>query len=416
MNATSPLPQRKLMILGAGPFQLSGIRKAVDLGHYVITVDNSPANVGHQVSHQMINCSTTDRVGVARQAEDLSIDGICTFASDVALTSIGYVCDRLHLPGISLGVAEMISKKDRFRSFQRDHSLPHPKFVVGSSLQEANFTNLAFPVIFKPVDSSGSRGVGMVAEPFPDAIDEAFAHAKSYSRSERVCVEEFIAGTEVGGDCVLHRGKIVFAAITHKHLSEFVVTGHNLPPNITVEDQWRVRTMLERSCAELGYSDGPLNFDVMVGPTGVVVLEMSARTGGNGIPEVIKRATGVDVEEVTIRYALGDTLPPGASAEGETPFRGTGSLVFGSPTAGILTRIATLAEVKSLVPELFELHFAAQPGSVVRPFEHNGNLIGYALFDCNSASAYAETAARVLRALDIKVDSDKSGRWREKRC
>ena len=113
---------------------------------------------------------------------------------------------------------------------------------------------------------------------------------------------------------------------------------------------------------------------------------MSARNGGNGIPAVIKRATGVDVEEITIRLAIGETCQlPGS----ETPMqvqRGAASWVFGSRSGGILRAISDFAQVKAVVPELFELNLAVAVGTPVEPFEHNGNLIGYAVFDCEPPS------------------------------
>lgn len=89
------LMTKKLMILGAGVSQLDAIRKAVELGFYVITVDYLPDNIGHKFSHQFVNCSTVDKEGILKIARDLSIDGIVTFASDVATK---YSTDRISSP------------------------------------------------------------------------------------------------------------------------------------------------------------------------------------------------------------------------------------------------------------------------------------------------------------------------------
>ena len=125
-----------------------------------------------------------------------------------------------------------------------------------------------------------------------------------------------------------------------------------------------------------------------------MVLEMSGRTGGNGIPAVIKRATGVDVEEATIRLALGEAWRPPEAEDGAFS-RGAGSLVFGSRSGGTLRKVGSLAQVQQLVPQLVELNFAVPLGNPVRPFEHNGNLIGYAVFDCEPPATYADVAARI---------------------
>ena len=395
---------KKLMVLGAGPFQTPGIRKAVALGHYVISVDDRPESIGHQFSHEYLNCSTVERERLADQAAALGIDGICTFSSDVAVPSVGYVCDRLGLPGVSFAVAQSMSTKHRFREAQARAGSPHPAFLVARSLDDLQSLarELHFPVVFKPVDSSGSRGVRVLDHARPNDVASAFAFAKSFSSSGTVCVEEFVSGPEFGGDAILLDGELVFAAITEKHLEGFVVTGHCFPSALAREDQDRVRKTLADCCRAIGYSRGPLNFDVKIAPERVVVLEMSARNGGNGIPAVIKRATGIDVEEATIRLALGEAWRP-PEAEGRL-HRRAGSLVFGSRTGGTLRQVGSFAEVQQSVPELAELNFAVPLGSPVKPFEHNGNLIGYAVFDCEPPASYADVAARIEDALDIHVD------------
>ena len=130
------------------------------------------------------------------------------------------------------------------------------------------------------------------------------------------------------------------------------------------------------------------------------MLEMSARNGGNGIPAVIERATDVDVERAAIQLALGEV--PDLPAHAETK-RGAGSFVFGCPTGGRLERICAPAELRHRVPQVFEVHFAKRRGDRVEPFEHNGNLIGFALFDCLDAADYDRLTERISDALDIAV-------------
>jgi biotin carboxylase len=395
--------RKKLMILGAGPFQVPGIRKAVELGYYVISVDDRPHNIGHKFSHQYLNCSTTERENLAHQAEELAIDGICTFSSDVAVPSVGYVCDRLRLPGVSLATARRMSTKHLFREAQQQANLPHPRFVAGQSLDELPTLvgALRFPVVVKPVDSSGSRGVRLLTHRSVSELGSAFSVAQRFSASGVVCVEEFVEAKEFGGDGTLSGGQLAFVAITEKHLADFVVTGHSLPSTLSQDDRRRVRLAIEDCCRAVGYCEGPVNFDVKVSPECVIVLEMSARNGGNGIPAVIKRATDVDVEEATIRLAVSDMLQ---LPESKDPMRGAASLVFGSRSGGILGQISDFADVKAAVPELVELNLAVPLGGSVEPFQHNGNLIGYAVFDCEPAGQYAEIAARIESALDIRVD------------
>jgi biotin carboxylase len=216
-------------------------------------------------------------------------------------------------------------------------------------------------------------------------------------------VEEFVSGTEVGGDAIIIDCRVAFIAITHKHLRGFVVTGHSLPTNIPAEAQSRVIQHIEAVCTALGYRHGALNFDAISSENSVTILEMSPRNGGNGLPAVIDRATGVDVEEAAIRLALGE-IPDFPYHVGVK--RSAGSFVFGSQAGGKLRRIRSPEELQRQVPEVFDVHYVCRPGDTVAPFEHNGNLIGYVLFDCLDAVDYERMTEKISDSLDISVCSE----------
>lgn len=387
------------MILGAGLFQLPAIKKAVSLGYHVITVDHTPDNPGHRFSHTFVNCSTADKEHVLRCAEKLEIDGICTFSSDIAIPTLGYVCDRLGLTGPSVRVADTLSQKHLFRAALMEHGQSCPDFAAGRHLSEVRcvLERGNGPFVAKPVDTSGSRGVVKFWPDQPGAAARAFECARHYSRSGLVCVESFVEGEEVGGDGFLVDGKFEFIAITHKHLDGFVVTGHSLPSSLDSSAEATVTAALEQMCQKVGYLCGPLNFDVIVSPGRATILEMSPRTGGNGLPAVIQRHFGVDLEVLTLERAVDDFF---GAPDAETCRPACGSLVFGSPRAGILLSITDPAQLKTRVEEVYELIVSARIGDSVQPFEHNGNSLGYALFE---SSDYDQTVGRILHSLDIDV-------------
>lgn len=389
---------KRLLILGAGPFQVSGIRTAVALGYHVITVDNQPANIGHQYAHESFDCSTTDISAVIQLAQQSKIDAVCTFSSDVAVPTVAAVASALDLPGPPFHAAEIMSSKDKFRSFQREAGLSFPDFVSGTEHKTLvrDAQRLRFPVVCKPVDTSGSRGVMRVDAYDPITLRAALSEAASYSRSGRLCVEEFVDGVEVGGDAFFLHGKLALSVVTHKHMEKFLVRGHSLPTNLTPNHEKRVVNEISAACHRLGYRNGPLNFDVIVSTENITILEMSARNGGNGIPCVVRRATNVDLEAMTILAALKEPLyvPPDVTIN-----RGFGSLIFGSPSTGFLRELPEPAFLMRKIPELFEITYTKRVGDYVEKFVHNGNLIGYALFDCPSAASYDRIAAQLLNVL-----------------
>lgn len=395
------MQQAKLMVLGASSAQLPIIRTAVALGCYVITVDNVPDNIGHQFSQQSISCSTVDKMAILAFARELNIDGIVTFASDIATAAVAYVAENLNLTGCTFNVAEVMSNKASFRLFQQAQQLRYPAFFIADQFAdvEQHFSTLKPPLIFKPVDTSGSRGITKVDVPNLDQYRQAFSYAQQFSRAGVVSVETFIEGVDVSGDGFLLAGELC-AIVTQKYKHGFIPTGHSFPTQLSVTDQARVFAEVRQTCAALGYLNGPVDFDVKISATQVVIIEISPRLGGNGIPELIRRSTGVDLIDLTVRYALGklETIP--ASMTVKQP---CGSWVFGTDVAGCMTHIATEAHLKANMPELFEYVINYQIGDYVPHFEHSGNCLGYALFDCSRDIPYPQAIKCLQAAMQLQV-------------
>jgi formate-dependent phosphoribosylglycinamide formyltransferase (GAR transformylase) len=227
--------RKRLMILGAGPWQLPLIQKAVARGLWAITVDNVPGNVGHTASQQFVECSTTDAAGVLDWARRLRIDGIVTMASDVAVPTLGHVADALGLPGCPAAVARTLTNKTIFRRFQAERGdLQVPAFVVGHQFDDV-FARLstAFtpPVLFKPADSSGSRGLTRVEALDHKSCRAAFERALRFSRCGLVCAESFVEGIDVSGDGMLRSGGWQ-GVFTRKRSNAYVPYGHELPTDL----------------------------------------------------------------------------------------------------------------------------------------------------------------------------------------
>ena len=388
------------MILGASNAQLPIILKAIEMGFYVITIDNLPNNIGHQFSHQSVNCSTVDLDGVCKVAEELNIDGIVTFASDIATTTVAFVAASLQLQGCKVKIAEILSNKANFRQFQQQHNFNRPDFFIEKTLNglEEKSLNLKSPLIFKPVDTSGSRGITKVEDINETNCRNAFSYAQQFSRSGAVSVEEFITGVDVSGDGFLKNGQL-YAVVSQKYKRGFIPIGHRFPTNISTENQALIFSEIIKTCQVLGYTDGPIDFDVKISNKRVVVIEMSPRLGGNGIPELIKQSAGVDLVEMTLDYALGNQY----SFPETTLSKGCASWIFGSEIAGEIEYIASTNEIKNKVKELFECRLNYKIGGVIPAFEHSGNSMGYALFDCPSENDYNSIIMRLQSALELRL-------------
>lgn len=390
-----------LMVLGAGIYQVPGIRAAVARGLRVVTVDWDLRNPGHRISHACAEVSTTDVDAVLRVARFHAPDGIVTFASDAATGTVANVAEALGLPGGSPAVVRVLSNKGLLRSLQHARGLAAPRFALGADTRELREAREAMtgPTIVKPADSSGSRGVALIEQGNERAFEEAVEHAKSFSRTNQVCVEEFLPGQEVGGDAVVVNGSVAFLQCTRKWRRGFLVTGHSLPPTVTPEQHRAVTRAVGGLCQAAGYDHGVVNFDVMVDGEQATVIEMSPRTGGNGIPALLAAVCGVDTVQATIEFALGEAPRVTAS---DMCHSSAGSVVLGVRATGPVQRPRTEEQVRAAIPELIEYVCEIPASGLAIAWNHGGASLGYCVFGCPAGVSYEDMAIRARMAVGIE--------------
>ena len=204
--------KKKILMLGGSLYQTYAIKEAVRLGYEVITCDYLPDNPGHQFAHEYHNVSTTDKEAVLKLAKELHVDGVVAYASDPAAPTAAYVCEKLGLPTSPYQSVEILSKKDLFRAFLSENGFNVPK-AKGYTRYEDAFAEIdefRLPVMVKPVDSSGSKGINKLTD--KSQLKLFVEDALSYSREKRFLIEEFIVkkGYQISGDAFSVNGKLVF--------------------------------------------------------------------------------------------------------------------------------------------------------------------------------------------------------------
>lgn len=395
----------KLFVLGAGIFQVRLIRLAQALGYetHVLSISGDYPGISEADAFHPID--TRDVGAVVRCAKKLRPAGVLTAGSDVCMPALGAVCDELNLRGISQSVAEMMTFKERFREFQRRSGLRCPRSVAARTLEELRdrVRELVFPVIVKPSDASGSRGISLAASADSGILRAAFAGARASSTRGIVCAEEILPGTEVGGNCLLQEKRIIFLATTAKHMEGFLVRGHSYPTKISSHAQVALRESLEECCEKLGYADGALNFDVMVDGDQVTIIEAAARLGGNGLTDLTEHAFGYNIEREVVRIAAGESATEFREGSFVVP---CGSLVFGSNADGVLRNLATLEEIQRPCPWVFGITNQRRIGNTVRAMRHNAELIGYALFDIPASRNWESCSRMILQNLGLVVSPE----------
>lgn len=304
--------QKKILFLGASQFQIPPIKYAKEQGHYVITCDYLPDNPGHKFGDEYHNVSTTDLEAVLELSKKLQIDGIVAYASDPAAPTQAYVANELGLPSNPYESVQTLARKDLFRDFLDKHNFNIPASQSFYELEKAKewFNSIEKPVIVKPVDSSGSKGVTKIYE--IEELSSAFEYALAFSREKKVAVEEFFVrdGYQVAGDGFVVDGKLVFWCWANEHFDKlcnpFVPIGESFPSIMTDKTLKQAYDETQRLLTLLDMKQGALNFDFHYDSNGdFSFLELGPRNGGNLIPEVVKYATGVDMVKYTVDSALG---------------------------------------------------------------------------------------------------------------
>lgn len=370
---------KRILMLGGADIQVSAIKRAKELGLYVITCDYLPENPGHVFADEYHNVSTTDREAVLALASSLNIDGVLAYASDPAALTAAYVSEKLNLPGNSLEAVQIMSRKDLFRAFMQKNGFLCPKAKSFTDYESAKkwHKELNTKAILKPVDSSGSKGITTIElnENFAQKFDDALA----FSREKIIVIEEFIdkKGYQLGGDGFLVNGELVFRCFGDIHFSK---TNPLLPCSVSMptlhndELVKKVHAEVQRLLSAIGMKMGALNFDIMVDQNdNVYIIEIGPRNGGNMIPELTEYCTGIDMKTASILQAVNEPLPPLTIGNEKKYFS---HYVIHAPKTGSVKHFELDAYLKEHV--LYS-HVNFKLGDEVKKFTSSANRLGIML-------------------------------------
>lgn len=305
---------KRVLMLGGSIYQTYAIKEAVRQGHYVITCDYLPDNPGHKFAHEYHNVSTTDKEAVLELARELKVYGVVAYASDPAAPTAAYVCEKLGLPTSPYKSVEILSKKHLFRKYLAEHGFNVPKARSYVKYEDAlaEIDDFQLPVMVKPVDSSGSKGINKLTD--KSQLKAFVEDALSYSRDKIFLIEEFIVkkGPQISGDAFSVDGKLVFHCLGNEFYStkvdkDFAPLGECWPTVMPKEVIDTLEADLQRLITSLGMMSNAYNVEAIYGEDGkVYILELGARSGGSLIPQVTALATGVDMVPYVIKAALGE--------------------------------------------------------------------------------------------------------------
>ena len=397
---------KKILMLGGAMQQIPAIKCAKELGFYVITCDYLPNNPGHKFADEYYNISTTEKERVLELAIKLGIDGVLAYASDPAAPTAAYVAEKMGLPGNPYDAVNVMTQKDLFRKFLKEHGFNTPQARGYCSYETAykEIENFTFPIMVKPVDSSGSKGVVKIdsKEELKNAIDEALF----YSRSKRFIIEEFIRkkGYQISGDGFSIDGKLVFTSYGNELYStkgtrEYVALGEFWPSLLSTKLKKKVDNELQRLIFALGMKTSAYNIEVIIDENDdIYILELSPRNGGSYIPQLIHYATGVDLVRYTILASVGDNC----SALKMTDSKGFYSnYMILSTVSGKFKKIWFEENFKK--NHLLKVYCTSKPGDCVYAYKNTSHSLGTIIFKASSLDEMLEITNNIENYYKVVV-------------
>ena len=398
---------KKILLLGGANTQIPSILTAKKMGYYTITCDYLPDNPGHKFADEYHNVSTTDKEAVLALAKELQIDGILAYATDVAAATAAYVSEAMGFPTSPYKSVDILTNKDKFRAFLEENGFCTPRARGYSSVEEAkkDLENFKFPVMVKPVDSAGSKGVARMDD--AGQLEELVENALQYSRCKRFIIEEYVEKYryQIAGDGFSVDGKLVFRCFANEHFSNkaaspYVPIGESFPYDMPKEVHEKVHAEIQRLLTLLDMKTQAYNFDIRIDKDyNVYLMEVGPRNGGNMIAQVIEKATGIPFVEYMLKAAMGEDCSDLKMVEPEGFWS---CYILHTLKEGNFKRIQYTDEIKK---NIVEEHIHVKEGEKLIPFTGSNGTVGVLILRYDSMEEMLHKMDNMYDYITVEVES-----------
>lgn len=314
---------KKLAIIGASELQEPLIRKAMSMGLETHVFAWKVNDIGERIADHFYPISITEKERILDRCRTIGIDGVCSIASDLAVTTVNYVAQMLKLPGNSVESALKSTNKYYMREMFKEYGNPSPQSKLIDENTNLDSLDLQFPVIIKPTDRSGSRGIFKLES--REGLEQAVKAALVQGFEKKALVEEYIDGQEYSIESISYCGRHVFLAMTQKYTTgapHFIETGHLQPAVIDNSVLSEVQQIVSNALNSLGIENGASHSELKINKDGdIKIIEIGSRMGGDYIgSDLVELSTGIDFLQTVIRIAIGEAPdlrqkhPPKAAA------------------------------------------------------------------------------------------------------
>ncbi len=395
------------MLLGGIRYLLPVIKAAHEQGCYVITADYLPDNIAHKYSDEYVNVSIIDKEAVLRVAQEKQIDGIMSFGVDPGVISASYVQENMGLP--SFGPYESIcilQNKDCFRAFLSEHGFNVPKAKGYSNINDvlSDQDRFDYPVIVKPTDSAGSKGVTRVDD--NSQLKKAVEHAFDKSFSGHIIIEDFVEkqGCSSDTDSFSVNGELKFISFNAQRFdvnaaNPYTPAAYSWPSTFTKDQESCLTSEIQRLISLLGMRTCVYNIETRIGANGKpYIMELTPRGGGNRLCEMLNYATGVDMITAITRYVVGDSVP----MIEQKPYNGHwAEVILHAEKDGLFDHIEIS---KGFSAEIVEEDLWVSKGDYVNSFEGANNAIGTLVLKFEDREVMEKSICDIPSWLKVKVN------------
>ena len=304
------MDKKSILIFGVGELQRSIIHRAKMMGLFTVGIDplEDAACRGEVDSYEVVGGQ--DYEGTCAVIEKYGIDAIVTTATDKPLVMMARIAKHYGFLFYSVEAAQWSTDKFQMKQRFKEGGIPCAKGRLVKSASEVG--DFEFPVIVKPRDNSGSRGVKLCRN--NKELDSAIAEALPFSHLDTVLVEEFIEGKEYSIESLHHDGVSEVIQFTEKKTTEFpynVELGHIQPANISEGEKQAIREIISNIGNVLHFENCPSHTELKINERGIFVIETSPRLGGDYITSTLTPlSTGVNLEDELLKMALGEKINP----------------------------------------------------------------------------------------------------------
>jgi biotin carboxylase len=400
-----------VLFIGAGIHQRRAIEQARARGLRVVAVDGNADAAGFAVADVGERVDFTALDELVRVGRSHDVDGVLTISADRAVPVVAEVAERLGLPGIGTETAHRMTNKVAMRRTLADAGAPQPRFAAIRGLNEADaaLAEVGMPAVLKPVDSGGQRGLFRI-----DSRDDLERHlhaALAESPTQEAILEEFVDGLELNGLAVSRGGDVTLLTLSDRLRPPGAGFGvgwiHVYPSSLygdTLEEAERVATSSVRA---LGLANGVSFPQLLAADDGrVLVVEVAARVPGGQMADLARHAIGVDVVDIALRQALGETV----ADEQLTPrFDRPLAIRFltaspGPLPVGRVLRLGSLERARAATGVL-QVDVFIEEGEVIRPVRVDADRRGYVIATGPTSVLALEAAEAAARLIDVEVEA-----------